>query len=524
MDLDIKALPDDVVGLKKIVSEYYSENCLLRDQVEYLKYKLFGRKGEKLTEAERKQLYLFNEAELGADEAREEEPEDKTAVAAHTRTKKRGRKPLPENLPRERFVYDIPEADKHCGCGATKRVIGEEVSEKLDIEPARLKVRQEVRLKYACRACEGVDDEGPTVQIAPVPPAIIPKGIATASLLAFVFTGKFVDAVPFYRQEKQFERIGIELSRQTLCGWAMQAAGACAPVLGALRTGLLQAPLIRIDETTVQVLDEAGRAPQTKSYMWLFRGGTPQRPLLEYVYHPTRAGHVAADYLGDYRGLAQTDGYGGYDFLDRRPGIVHAGCWAHVRRAFHEVKQVASGKARSPPQKSGSADVALSDIRELYAVEHRAKERGLTGEALVAERREKAKPILDTFKAWLDQRQREVPPKTLLGKAIAYTLGQWKRLVVYVDHAVLTPDNNLAENAIRPFVIGRKNWLFAGNARGASASATLYSLIETAKANGLEPYRYLRYLFTQLPLARTEEDYAALLPSNLTPEQISLPT
>lgn len=523
MALDIKYIPDDIAALKKMLSEYESENRMLRDQVEYLKYKLFGRKSEKLTEAERKQLYLFNETELVAGEEEAEEAGEKIGVAAHTREKKRGRKPLPENLPRERVVHDIPEKDKQCGCGATKSVIGEEVSEKLDIEPPLVKVIQEVRLKYACRACEGVDDDGPTVQIAPVPPAIIPKGIATASLLAFVFTGKFVDAVPFYRQEKQFERLGIELSRQTLCGWAMQAAEACAPVLRLLRTSLLTGPLIQIDETTLQVLDEDGRAAQTKSYMWVFRGGTPDKPLLEYCYHPTRAGQVAADYLGDYRGLVQTDGYSGYDFLDRGSGIVHAGCWAHVRREFHEVKTVAAAKAKSAP-KGGSADVALGYIRELYAVEHRAKERGLSGEALVTERREKAKLILDAFKAWLDQREREVPPKTLLGKAIAYTLGQWKKLTVYVDHAVLTPDNNLAENAIRPFVIGRKNWLFAGNARGASASAALYSLIETAKANGLEPYRYLRYLFSRVPLARTEQDCAALLPPNLTPEQIRLPT
>jgi transposase len=226
MALDLNDLPDDIATLKKMLSEYDSENRLLRDQVEYLKYKLFGRKSEKLTEAERKQLSLFNEAELGADGVREEASEETIVVPAHTRAKKRGRRPLPENLPRERIVYDVPEQDRHCGWGAVKSVIGEEISEKLDIEPPRLKMRQEVRLKYACRCCEGVEDEGPTVQIVPVPPAIIPKGIATASLVAFELTGKFVDAVPFYRQEKQFERLGIELSRQTLCGWAMQAAEA----------------------------------------------------------------------------------------------------------------------------------------------------------------------------------------------------------------------------------------------------------------------------------------------------------
>lgn len=523
MALDIEALPSDVDALKRIVFEYDSEMIRLREQVEYLKHKLFGRKSEQLTEAERRQLYLFNEAEVGVGESRDEEPEAPIAVSAHARTKKRGRRPLPENLPRERVVYDIPEADKQCGCGQPKSVIGEEVSEKLDIEPARLKVRQEVRLKYACRHCEGVEDEGPTVQVAPVAPAIIPKGIATPGLLAFVLTAKFVDALPFYRQEKQFARLGIELSRQTLCGWAMQVAEACAPVLAQARLALLRGALVRIDETTVQVLDEQGREAQTRSYMWLFRGGPPEHPLLEYRYHPTRAGQVAADYLGDYRGLVQTDGYRGYDFLDRRAGILHAGCWAHVRREFHDVKTVAAGRNRSASTKSGSADVALGFIRTLYAIEHRAKEQGLTGDALVATRQAQSKPLLEDFKAWLEQREREVPPKTLLGRAIGYALGQWPRLLVYLDHAVLTPDNNLTENAIRPFVLGRKNWLFAGNPRGASASAALYSLIETAKANGLDPHRYLHYLFTHVPLARTAEDYAALLAPNLSPEQIRSP-
>lgn len=522
MRLDIHHLPDDVGTLKRIISDYHNEMLLLQDKVQLLTHKLFGSKSEKLSEAAQRQLYLFNEVEAEAGASQEPPTEEKISVPAHTRTNKRGRKPLPDSLPRERVVHDIPEEDKRCGCGATKRVIGEETSEKLDITPARFKVIQDVRLKYACRACEGVEDEGPTVQIAPVPPAIIPKGLATAGLLAFVLTGKFVDAMPFYRQQTQFARLGIELSRQTLCGWAIQVAQACAPLLALLRSELLRGPLIQVDETTVQVLDEPGRSPQTKSYMWLFRGGTPGRPLLEYGYHPTRSGEVAAKYLEGYRGRVQTDGFSGYNFLDHWPGVVHAGCWAHVRREFMDVKQVASGKGKPAVQKAGSADVALRYIGQIYGVEHAAKARGLMGEGLVAERRGKALPILKEFKAWLDKKEREVPPKSLLGKAIAYAEGQWRRLTVYVDHAELTPDNNLAENAIRPFVMGRKAWLFSATPRGASASAALYSLIETAKANGLEPYRYLRYLFTKLPLARTEEDYRALLPPHLNPDQIAL--
>jgi len=236
MTVSVDALPNDVLSLKEMLSESYSEIHQLRDQVAYLKHKLFGRKSEQLSEAERRQLYLFDEAEVGA--AEDPMPEATITVPAHTRAKKRGRRPLPADLPREQVVYDIPEEQKQCGCGAMKSVIGEERSEKLDIEPARLKVIEQVRLKYACRACEGVEGEGPTVAIAPPPPALIPKGIATPNFLAFVLTAKFVDALPFYRQEKQFARLGIELSRQTLCGWAVKVAGACGALLGLLREEL----------------------------------------------------------------------------------------------------------------------------------------------------------------------------------------------------------------------------------------------------------------------------------------------
>jgi transposase len=519
MVVDVKSLPNDVDALKRLVSDVYSENRVLEEENRLLRQKLFGAKSEKLTEGERQQLYLFNEIEANASEEEKEQSEEEVVVPSHTRAKKRGRKALPDHLPRVERLHDLPEDQKRCGCGAVKQRIGEETSERLDIVPAKIRVIRDIRPKYACRVCEGVGDEGPTVAIAPPPPQLIPKGIATAGLLAYALTAKFVDATPFYRQAKQFERLGVELSRTTLCGWALQVAERCRPLLTLLTETVRAGPVLGCDETTVQVLDEPGRAAQTKSYMWVFRGGPPDRPAIEYRYHPTRSGQVAKDYLQGYQGLVQTDGYAGYDFLEHQPGVVHAGCWAHARRKFVEVTQAAGGKRDS--RKAGSADVALATIQKLYAIEKIARDQGLTPDELRAERRTKARPLLVDFKRWLDDKAAKSPPKSLLGKAVAYTLGQWPRLLVYLDDGRLTPDNNLVENAIRPFCLGRKNWLFSATPNGAWASAALYSLIETAKANGLEPYAYLRYIFERLPLASGTEEYRRLLPQSLSPEDLA---
>jgi len=364
-----------------------------------------------------------------------------------------------------------------------------------------------------------VEDDGPTIKIAAVPPQIVPKGIASAGLLAHILTAKFTDALPFYRQEKQFARLGVEIGRATMCNWTVKASEACRPLLEVLTGEIRSGPLINIDETTVQVLREPGRSPTTKSYMWIFRGGDPQRPSLVYRYAPSRSGEVALSFVGDYEGSVQTDGYVGYNFLDTKESIIHLGCWAHVRRKFMDAAKAGSSKSK----KSGSVDVALGYIRKLYGIEKRAKTRKLDAEQLAALRQAEAKPLLAKFRVWLEKKSLQVVPKSLLGKAVSYTLDQWPRLVGYLEVGYATPDNNLAENAIRPFVVGRKNWLFAGTPEGAEASATLYSLIETAKANGLDTYQYLRYLFENLPFAQSEEDYRKLLPQQLNAKELTLP-
>ena len=344
MNFDVSTLPDDADVLKGIITQiqecYDRETNLLLEQIRHLRAQLFGRKSEKgAAGALAQPLPLFDmpEPDLSEDSVSEKEIE----VPAHTR--KRGRRALPEELPRVNVVHDLAEEEKICGCGCELSRIGEEVSEQLDIVPAKIQVIRNIRPKYACRQCEGVEDEGPTVRIAPAPPQIIPKSIVTPSLLAHVLTGKFVDAVPFYRQERQFERLGIEISRTSMCNWAMKAAAACLPLLNLLQDEVLAGYLINIDETTVQVLAEPGRDPTEKSYMWIFRRGDPEKPALIYQYHPRRSGDVAAVFLRGYKGYVQTDGYSGYDFLDSEQDIEHIGCWAHARRKFNDVVK-AQGK------------------------------------------------------------------------------------------------------------------------------------------------------------------------------------
>jgi transposase len=525
MDLDLKKLPDDaslprdvVISLVDDLEVKYQEKIhYLEEQLRLFKNELFGRSSEKRHEPHPDQMPLFDDDDHGIGDT---QPSDDTIViAAHAR-KKRGRKALPKDLPRIDIVHDLSEEQKQCGCGQPKSCIGEEISEKLDFIPARLQVERHIRLKYACKSCEGVDDDGPTVMIAPAPVQLIPKSNATAGLLAHIAVSKFADAVPLYRQQKIFGRLGIDLSRAVMAKWMVQAAGSCAGLIDLLQEEIRGGPLIGIDESPLQVLNEAGRQNTSKSYMWVYRGGQLDRPTLLYQYHRTRSGRVALEFLADYHGYIQSDDFSGYDHLDQNPNIVHLGCWAHARRKFVKVVKVRKKHRPKRVNPKSLADEALDYIGNLYQIEKEAHRRELDTMRIYQLRQEKAKPLLDKFKGWLETNRPLTPPKGLLGKAISYTLSNWKKLLIYLEDGRLRPDNNLVENAIRPFVVGRKNWLFAGSPDGAKASATFFTLIETAKANGLEPYAYLRHIFEKLPLAKTQQDLKDLLPQNIDPAAI----
>lgn len=482
-------------------------------ELRLLRQKLYGAKSERMAVVDsEEQPPLFNEAEATA---KEEEITEEKQLIQYER-KKGGRRPLPDSLPRIEQVHDIAEQEKVCGCGCKLSRIGEEVTEELDIVPRQCRVIRHIRPKYACRQCEGVESNKGAVQIAPVPVQLLPKTIATPGLIASVVVEKFADGLPLYRQAARFSREGIEISRGTLSNWVVRVGELCNPLLEILREELRTGPLINADETPVQVLKEPGRANTTKSYMWVFRGGiSPPGSVVVFDYRATRSGDkILKEYMRDYTGCVQTDGYIGYEVLSEF-AVSHAGCWAHVRRKFVEVVQSVDKAQKGKERRGGSADVAVSKIRRLYDIERQAKNRELTGNDLVQFRREHALPLLQEFHDWLKARIGGTPPKGLLGTAMNYTLKQWNRLVVYVHNPHVGLDNNPAENAIRPFAVGRKNWLFAGSPAGARASANLYSLVETAKANAVEPYRYLRFLFERLPYAKTQDDYRKLTPPHL---------
>ena len=505
-------LPDDIAALKQfiadreaVIADQRQHIAQLEERNRLLQAILYGAKSEKRPVAAPDQHHLFDEAERVA-EAAEPTSFEQVFVPAHARGRG-GRKPIPADLPRVEVVHDIPEADKVCACGHALTRMGEEVSEKLDIVPAKVQVLRHVRPKYAYRACEGTADDGPTVKTAPMPPQLIPQGIVSAGTVAHVIVAKYADGLPLYRQEQQLARLGVDISRGTLAGWVVRAARACAPLMELLLAEVRAGPVINLDETPVQVLNEPGRANTTKSYMWVARGGPPKAPAVIFRYSPSRAGSVASELIGDFQGVLQTDGYAGYNALGEREGIVHAGCWAHVRRKFVDI-QKAGGQR-------GTSQEVLDHIAALYAVEKKAREAKVDAERLGQLRQERSAPIVSRIKALLDARMVTTPPKSLLGKAIAYALGQWPRLTVFLENGLVAPDNNAAENSIRPFAVGRKNWLFSGHPNGADASATLYSLVESAKVAGLEPYAYLRQVFEQLPLAVSADDIRALLPRNV---------
>lgn len=511
---ELAALPNDIDALKHTIVSLYEQIEALTETVLLLQQRSFGRKSEQPTV--REQQELFGEP-LGVEEVRavsaEEAARYRIPVRAHTR-KKRGRKPLPENLPEIVIVHDIPEEQKMC-CANHMNRIGEETLEQLGVIPPQFYRIKHVRPKWGCGICDGEKTESPVVRIAPPPAQLFPKSIATPELIAWILTGKWVDGLPSYRLEKMLRRYGVEISRETLCVWMMQAAERVLPLLGLLREQVLAGKLVQIDETTVQVLREPGRAATTKSYLWAFRGGEAERPSLVFQYHPSRSGQIALEFLEDYEGPVQTDGYDGYGELDRKPGIVHAGCAAHARRRFVQAARLAKG--------GGLAAEALEYFRRLYAIEAEARKGKLEPQERKALRQQEAKPIWGEFKSWLEDKALRTPPKLTLGKAIGYTLGQWDRLVRYLEDGNIEIDTNLIENAIRPYCVGRRAWLFHDSPQGAKAGAVLFSLVESAKACGLEPYHYLRYVFTKILEMKPDDEFAALLPTRLRPQDIVLP-
>jgi transposase len=472
--------------------------------IRQLKQQHFGRKSEKL-DVDLPLLpglqNLFDEAGLEPAEEPEEETPEQAAEQEKTKEKKKpGRRPLPQDLPRERVIHDLPEEDKQCKCCGHPMVkFGEVTSEQLGYIPAQLKVLVHVRNKYACKACE----EG--VTLAPLPPQPIPKSMASAGLLAHVLVSKYADHLPLYRQSEMWSRLDIDISRATMSGWVLKCGTLLAPLIDLMRLNIITCDYARADETTLQVLNEPGRKAIDKSFMWVFMNEGLSQKSIVYRYDPTRKGAVAGEFLDGFKGYLQSDAYSGYKQICRDE-IVSVGCWAHARRKFVDIMKIAS--------KSGKAAEAVAYIQKLYEVERYAKEKSLPPDRVKELRLEKSKPILDSYKAWLTSTVPRVPPKNPLCAAIKYSLNNWAELTRYLDDGRLDIDNNACERAIKPFAVGRKNWLFAGNEVGAKASAVIFSLIETCEVNGVEPEAYLKHVLENI---HTTKDLNQLLPFNFKP-------
>ena len=496
---DKQSLPNDIEQLKAMLlaerkqsAQQAARLVFLEEQFRLAQQQRFGASSE----GHPAQGDLFNEVEAELDVI-----EDTVESISTTVKKKPVRQKLPKDLEREVIIHDLSDEEKICTCcGKALHQMGESRSEKLEFIPAKVKVIEHVRLKYSCRTCE---KEGVITKVksAPVPLSPIPKGIATSSLLSQIITSKYQYALPLYRQESLFKQYGIALSRKTMREWMMKCSELFKPLYEKLQETLLQQNVIQADETTLKVINE----DKAKCYMWLYCTGSdaPTQNALPnivlYDYQSGRAGQCAVDYLDGYSGYLQVDGYAGYE----KTSAMLVGCWAHARRKFKEAE------IAQPQGKTGKANMALNYIQKLYRLEIQLKDK--TPEQKVQVRQEKAKPLLTQFYQWLEKAN--VPPKTSLGKAIQYCKNQWHKLNRYIENGELNIDNNRAERAVKPFVIGRKNWLFSNTANGAKASAMHYSLIETAKANGLIPFDYLMHCLEQLSNAKLDID--SLLPWNV---------
>ncbi len=491
-DLRDKLHVRDEVIVKKDQRIEQLENLLKQARQQH-----FGTSSEKLSPD---QITLFNEPEAELEQAVEEH--DDVTVPSHTRSKRKKRTSIPDDITREDIIYDLSDEDKiYPHDGAALKEIGEETHEQLEIIPAQIKVLRHIRKKYACPCCKQY------LKTARKPKQAIEKSIAGPGLLAHIAVQKYCDGSPLYRQIEIFKRIGIDLDRSSLANWMIRCGELVQCLINRIHETLLEQYMLHMDETPVQVLNEPDRKAQSKSYMWVLSSAKDSvAPAVLFHYEPSRSGEIPKKLLDDFDGALMVDGYEGYQGVCNDRNLTRLGCWAHARRKFVDAKR------EQPKGKTGKSDQALSFIQKLYNIERAYKDKS-ADERLEA-RQTQSKAIIEKLRKWLDKCQATTPPKSSLGKAIGYLNNQWPRLVGYLSDGTYPIDNNRAENSIRPFVIGRKNWLFSQSQKGATSSANLYSLIETAKLNELEPYAYLKQVFTRLPNAETLEDVDALLPWN----------
>lgn len=476
LQAQVNALKEEKLGMQAHIDHLIAQLNLSKSQ-------RFGKKSEKSPRG------TFNEAEK---------------IKAEPKHHKKGKQSLPGELERE--VVEHALADTSCACcGHEMHICGSEDSEQIKIIPEKISVIKHKQFKYACRQCEHTEIKNKIIT-ASKPKQPIPGSIASSEALAAVVTAKYCDALPLYRQVEIFKRGGLTLSRSTLANWCIKSGALLKPLVTAMRRHLIMQHSLCADETRVQVLDEPDKAATSQSYMWVYRSNEmSKQPAVIYDYQPGRSRASLKAFLQGFEGHLQCDGYSVYDNVD---GITPVGCWAHTRRKYNDALKAES-------KNKGRAHKAISFIGKLYQLETQAKTKHLSSEARYQLRQEKAKPVLADFKRWLDETKTRVTKESYIGKAVNYTLNQWEKLVRYIDDGELGIDNNITERDIRPFTTGRKNWMFCQSVAGAEASATIYSIVMTCRANDINPYYYFLHLFKTLPSLDENSDLTALMPWNV---------
>lgn len=515
-------LQQELEQLKRTASAARERVALLEEEIRWLKGQVFGRAAEHHTpDTACDQHLLFNEPEvLAALEAAEAALAQRTTpIAAHER-KRTGRKAIPREFPRQEVVHDLSAQQKICPHDGTPlERFGEEVSERYGYQKARIWVERHVRPKYGCPCCR----EG--VRIAPLPPSLLPKANVGASLLAHLVANKFVDGIPIYRTCRQLARLDLELSPSTAGTWINAAGGgeAVTSLVRLMNEELLSAPFVQMDETYLQVL-HSDKSPTSTHYMVVRAGAPPGKRILLFNYLPSRTTDALRQLLvgpnGAYTGRLLSDGLELYDAVAGKLQIQHFGCLVHCRRYYDKaakVSELPSGRSLAKCAMVEYLGPVFAVERKVDALRERAERDGVPPplKQILALRQQESAPVMAAFKRWVDELVLGVAPKSALGKALSYTVGQWSKLSRFLDDPELPAHNNVCENEIRPFAVGRRSWLFQGNGVGATASANWLSLIATAKANGLEPYAYLSYLIDALPKAMTLAMLEALLPWNV---------
>lgn len=492
----------DIIKKKSEVIEAQKKRITMLE--EYLRLERargYGKSSEKSSA----QNCLFNEAELAACESENTQEE---AVDSSTQKKKGngGRKPLSKNIPREQVRLELSEEEKE---GAIDTFYSK-VKEELDIIPAKVRV-----LEYLQEKAVFAENGKRIIKEAPLPKHPLPKSIASIGLLAYIIVAKYCDGLPLYRLEKILARYGGTLTRTTLANWMIRLSLQLQPLINLMKEHQLASDYIQMDETRIQVLKEVGHSATSNKYMWVSLGGPPDKPAILFEYDPSRSQDVPLRLLDGFEGYLQADGYAGYDAVCEKQNLIRLGCMDHARRYYTDAqKAIPKGKGVN---KITKASIALEKIGKLYAIEREIK--AFTPEQRYQARQQRSVPLLNDYKAWVDNNISKVDKGSLTWKAMNYTCNQWSRLIAYCGDGRLHMSNILAENAIRPFVCGRKAWLFADTPKGAHGSAIYYSLIESAKANGLEPYDYLCKILKRLPYAQKVEDFEALLPWNMHSRQ-----